>query len=58
MFIISSLFVMNKKAYQKPAARVARIQHRLQMLNASPGPNASVQSSRQSYSFGDDDTWQ
>ena len=49
---------MNKKVYQKPAARVARIQHRLQMLNASPGPNASVQSSRQSYSFGDDDTWQ
>lgn len=46
---------MNKKAYQKPATRVARIQHRLQMLNASP---SSVQSSRQSYSFGDDDTWQ
>ena len=48
---------MNKKAYQKPATRVARIQHRLQMLTAS-NPNASVQSSRQSYSFGDDDTWQ
>lgn len=49
---------MNKKAYQKPETRVARIQHRLQMLNASPGQKSSVQSSRQSYSFGDDDTWQ
>ena len=45
---------MNKKAYQKPAARVARIQHRLQMLTAS-NPKASVQSSRQSYGFGDNE---
>lgn len=49
---------MNKKAYQKPATRVARIQHRLQMLNASPGQGSSVQSSRQSYSAGGDDTWE
>ena len=50
---------MNKKAYQKPATRVARIQHRLQMLTASPGQGSTVQSSRQSYSAGDDgEVWQ
>lgn len=46
---------MRKKVYQTPVTRVARIQHRLQMLNASP---QSIQSTRSGYGAANDDTWE
>lgn len=46
---------MRKKSYQKPVTRVARIQHRLQMLQASSnGVQATMSSSFDEVELGEE----
>ena len=45
-----------KRVYQTPAMKVVKLQHRLQMLQASG--QASIQSKRSGYGTADDDTWE
>ena len=45
-----------KRVYQTPATRVVKLQHRLQMLQASG--QASIQSMRSGYGAADDETWE